>query len=336
MEDLNYIYIPDTSIADGFRCRVPLKGSRQIFVVDGGVQGTAHPLAISFNDGQICTDILQVINIRTAAHKEPISYSSSFRFGAGSSAKLILCSHTFSDDPFKTEENVELSLEKGAEADIVVMQNEHNGAEHHTYYNINVAEGAKLNMVVLTLHGGLIANRYDISLNGVHASAELSGLYLVDGRQKVSNDLKVNHKVPECYSRELFKGILDNSAVAEFTGLIHVFPDAQKTEAYQECHSLLLTREARAYTQPQLEIYADDVKCSHGATNGRLNDDELFYMRSRGIPLKEAAVLQQSAFAWSVLENICSAELRERMVTLVEKRLRGEFTNCCGCSKNCC
>lgn len=336
MEDLNYIYIPDTSIADGFRCRVPLKGSRQLFVVNGGVQGSHHPLSISFDKGQICKEILQVINVRTSEHKEPISYKNSFRFGAGSSAKLILCSHTFSEDLFKTDEAVELTLEEGAKADIVVMQNEHNNAEHHTCFNINIEKNAELKMTVLTLHGGIISNEYRISLNGIGASADLSGLYLVDGRQKVTNNLTVNHKVPECYSRELFKGILDNNAVAEFTGLIHVFPDAQHTEAYQECHSLLLSREARAYTQPQLEIYADDVKCSHGATNGRLNEDELFYMRSRGIPLKEASVLQQSAFAWSVLENISSEELRERMSSLVDKRLRGEFSNCCGCSKNCC
>lgn len=336
MADSNYIYMPAHSVTEEFRCRVPLKGSRQLFVIDGGIQGTSRPVSISFDEGQTYGEILQVINVRSSGHPEPLSFSGSYHFGAGSSARLILCSHTFSDDMFRTEEKVDIRLEAGASADIVIMQNEHNRAEHHTDYRIELAEGASLKAVILTLHGGVISNRYEVSLNGRHSSAELSGLYLVDGRQHVSNILNIRHKYPECHSRELFKGILDDSAVAEFTGLIHVYPDAQKTEAYQECHSLLLTKEARAFTQPQLEIYADDVKCSHGATNGRLNEDELFYMRSRGIPKKEAAVLQQLAFAWSVLGNISAEELRERMASLTERRLRGEFSDCCGCSKNCC
>lgn len=336
MADNNYIYMPSHSLAEEFRCRVPLKGSRQLFVIDGGVQGTNRPVSISFEEGQVAEDILQVINVRSAGHPEPLVFSGSYHFAPRSSAKLILCSHTFSDDLFHTEENVDICLEEGATADIVIMQNEHNGAEHHTVFNIDMAEGATLKVVILTLHGGIISNRFEVNLNGRHSSADLSGLYLVDGDQKVSNVLNMRHKYPDCHSRELFKGILDDSAVAEFTGLIHVYPDAQKTEAYQECHSLLLTKDARAFAQPQLEIYADDVKCSHGATNGRLNEDELFYMRSRGIPRKEAAVLQQLAFAWAVLGNISSEELRERMAALTEKRLRGEFSDCCGCSKNCC
>ena len=128
----------------------------------------------------------------------------------------------------------------------------------------------------------MIDNDITVSLDAPHASCDISGLYLVDGTQKVTNTLKVRHRVPECHSRELFKGILDDSASAYFSGLIHVFPDAQKTEAYQECHNLLLSRDARAFAQPQLEIYADDVKCSHGATNGRLNEDELFCLRRPG------------------------------------------------------
>ena len=228
-----------------------------------------------------------------------------------------------------------ITLEAGASADIVIMQNEHNRATHNTRFDIHIGEGASLRAVILTIHGGVIDNDITVSLDAPHASCDISGLYLVDGTQKVTNTLRVLHRVPDCHSRELFKGILDDSASAYFSGLIHVFPDAQKTEAYQECHNLLLSRDARAFAQPQLEIYADDVKCSHGATNGRLNEDELFYMRSRGIPLKEARVLQQLAFAYAVLDKI-SPELKERMASLTERRLRGEFTDCKSCCRNCC
>ena len=332
----NYIYAPVHNIEGGFRCRVPLKGSRQIFMIDGGVQGTGRPLDIRFEKGKLYEEALQVISIRTEKHPEDVSMKSRFHFEEGSSAKLILCSHTFADDPFRTDEKVDITVENGACADIVIMQNEHNRATHNTVYDIHLAEGASLKAVILTIHGGMIDNRMNISLDGPHADCDISGLYLVDGSQKVSNSLNVLHKVPECHSRELFKGILDNSATAYFSGLIHVFPDAQKTEAYQECHNLLLNRDARAFAQPQLEIYADDVKCSHGATNGRMNEDELFYMRSRGIPLKEAKVLQQLAFAYAVLDKISSQELKERMASLTERRLRGEFSDCNSCCRNCC
>ena len=149
-------------------------------------------------------------------------------------------------------------------------------------------------------------------------------------------DILLTHQVPHCHSNQVFKGILDNNGVAHFDGLIKVVPDAQKTEAYQANHNLLVSPTARAYTRPQLEIYADDVKCSHGATIGRLNPDELFYMRTRGIPVAEARLLQQVAFTNEVVEKISSPELRERMQVLVEKRLRGEFSRCQNCSKNCC
>ena len=332
----NYIYAPAHNIEGGFRCKVPLKGSRQVFMIDGGVQGTGKPLNIAFERGQKCGEALQVVGIRTESHPEDISFASRFHFAEGSSARLILCSHTFAENPFHTDEKLDIELEEGASADIVILQNEHDRATHNTTLDIRIAAGAFLKATIVTIHGGTIENRIAVSLDGPHAGCDISGLYLVDGEQKVTNTLNVMHKVPECHSRELFKGILDNKAKAWFTGLIHVFPDAQKTEAYQECHHLLLSRDAMAYAQPQLEIYADDVKCSHGATNGRLNEDELFYMRSRGIPLREARILQQLAFAYAVLEKIDSEELRERMSSMVERRLRGEFSDCKNCCRNCC
>lgn len=142
--------------------------------------------------------------------------------------------------------------------------------------------------------------------------------------------------MPDCISRQLFKGILDDESRATFTGRIVVAKDAQKTEAYQANHNLLISPSAKAYAQPQLEIYADDVKCSHGATSGRLDDNALFYMRSRGIGKQEAKLLQQLAFVYDVLENINNEQLRIRLSDLVESRLRGEFGHCTNCSMNCC
>ena len=189
---------------------------------------------------------------------------------------------------------------------------------------------------VITLHGGEISNEIEVNLNGKGGECCVNGLYLASGQQRVSTKVNIFHNVPECHSSQLFKGILDGESRTSFSGKIYVAKDAQKTEAYQANNNLLASRTAKAYTQPHLEIYADDVKCSHGATVGSLNEDELFYMRSRGIAKDEAKLLQQQAFAYAVLEKVANESLRERLHSLLESRLRGEFSECANCSKHCC
>lgn len=336
MGDVNYIYAPESPVTEQFRCRVPMKGTRQLFIVNGGVQGTRTPFSISLDKGQVMEDLLQVISVRTDGAPLELSYTNTLHFGAGSQGRLLLCSHTFTMDKFQTEETVNITLEEGAVVDIVVMQNEHNGASHNTKFNIALEAESNLKISFLTLHGGNIENKVQVDINGENAHIDLSGLYLVDGRQVVSNVVQMNHNFPNGSSSQLYKGILDNNSTARFSGIIYVEQDAQRIDAYQANHNLLISDQAKVHTEPQLEIYADDVKCSHGATIGRLDENELFYLRSRGIPAKEAKILQQMAFAYSVLEKVSNNELRERMENLVEKRLRGEFSNCRDCSKNCC
>lgn len=330
----NYTYAPVTELAENFKCGVPMKGTRQVFVIDGGVQGTGKPLSVSF-DKNAGEDILQVIGVRTDKHPEEISFENNYNFQKGVRGRLILCSHTYSMDPFITNEVINLSLEEGAVANVVVMQNEHNKASHTSTFNIKLAADSAFTLTVITLHGGELTNNITVNLNGRHADCDINGIYLMDGKQIVRNNLNVIHNVPECSSRQLFKGILDDESESRFFGLIKVVPDAQKTEAYQENHNLILTNKVKAYSEPQLEIYADDVKCSHGATNGRLDENELFYMRSRGIPLKEARILQQLAFAHAVINKISSEELKDTMMQMIEQRLRGEITDCQNCNKNC-
>ena len=334
MKANNLIFAP--ALKQEFRCRVPLKDTRQVFLVNGTVQGAGAPLAFRLEEGEQLPQMLQLIAIRSAEGPQDLSFSESFHFSRGSAGRIILCAHTFSLDPFKTVEHTTITLEEDAHAEFVVMQNEHNQADHETFYEITLAAGATLDMVFLSLHGGIIRNHIEARLQGEHASCNLSGLYLTDGDQRMDYDIRLTHEVPGCHSNQIFKGILDDRGLAHFDGLIRVVPDAQKTEAYQANHNLLVSPTARAYTRPQLEIYADDVKGSHGATIGRLNPDELFYMRTRGIPVAEARLLQQVAFTNEVVEKISSPELRERMQVLVEKRLRGEFSRCQNCSKNCC
>lgn len=330
----NYIYIPD-KCAQGeqeFKCRVPLEDTDQVFVVDG--EG-AHK-GLHLGKGEILPRMLQVIAVRSSMAKEDLTYSTEYVLEERAQAKLLLCSHTLSMQDFTTHENVNIKMGEGAVLDMVVMQNEHNKSKHSTAFKVDMAAGAVLNLNVITLHGGEISNSVEVALNGKGGECYVNGLYLADGTQKVSTNVNIFHNVPECHSSQLFKGILDGESKTSFSGRIYVAKDAQKTEAYQANNNLLASRTAKAYTQPHLEIYADDVKCSHGATVGSLNEDELFYMRSRGIEKGEARLLQQQAFAYAVLEKVSNGHLRERLGSMVESRLRGEFSECSNCSKHCC
>ena len=215
----------------------------------------------------------------------------------------------------------QIALRPGETRELVVLQDQPDTVALETEWDISLAEGATLTLVFVSLRGS-IRNRIAVSLDGPHADCRLAGLYLPSDAEEMDFDIEMVHRVPACRSTQLFKSVVSGQGVAHFDGLIRVVPDAQQTEAYQANHNLLASDAARAFTRPQLEIYADDVKCSHGATVGRLNPDELFYMRTRGIPLAEAQLLQQLAFANEVLAQISSKEQREDMQARVEKRLR--------------
>ncbi|PKO95598.1 MAG: hypothetical protein CVU12_09245 [Bacteroidetes bacterium HGW-Bacteroidetes-7] len=346
MTETKYTYTPE--IPEVFRCRVPLPGTLQAFVNNGVLREnltderfaleSGNGMGIDFKvaPGQKVEDTIQVISFRDSSDTSDINFESNVVFGRESSSSTLLCTHTLSLDKFKTDEIINIKAESGSNSHIVIMQNEHNESDHKFRINISLEESAFLRINFITLHGALLENEVVVNLNGKGASCELNGAYLMDGSQIIKTNIMMNHLVPECYSSQLFKGILDDSAKAYFSGRIVVAQDAQKTQAYQANHNLLISPSAKAYAQPQLEIYADDVKCSHGATSGRLDEMGLFYMRSRGISGAEAKLLQQLAFVYDVLEKIENQHLRDRLHDLVESRLRGEFGHCANCSMNCC
>ena len=154
---------------------------------------------------------------------------------------------------------------------------------------------------------------------------------ILDKEQQLDTYSHITHAVPYCTSNELFKNVLDDHAVGAFSGRILVKEDAQKTAAYQTNRNLCATREARMYSKPQLEIYADDVKCSHGMTTGQLDETALFYMQSRGIPRDEARMLLSVAVTADVIDYVRLDALKDRLHKLVEKRFRGELERCAGC-----
>ena len=188
--------------------------------------------------------------------------------------------------------------------------------------NLEVPYGQRSDMVLLVMPGVSCDVKLDVRLAGEGAEANIYGAYVCGGDEKVKISVDMHHDLPHCNSRQLFKGIAGGSSKVDFYGKIIVAQDAQRTEAYQENHNILLSDGAKVDTKPQLEIYADDVKCSHGATIGRLNEEEQFYMRSRGISLEDAKVLQMISFIAPVLENIENENEREAIAQKFEEAVR--------------
>ena len=188
--------------------------------------------------------------------------------------------------------------------------------------NIEVQSGQRKDLVFLMYPGVNCDVKLDVILAGEGAEANIYGAYVCGGDERVKFAVDMHHNLPHCNSRQLFKGIAGGASRVDFYGKIIVAQDAQKTEAYQENHNILLSDDARVDTKPQLEIYADDVKCSHGATIGRLNEEEQIYMRSRGISLEDAKVLQMISFIAPVLENIPDDAQREAVAAQFESDIR--------------
>lgn len=253
----------------------------------------------------------------------------------GAQMSLLVCDHAISPQHYLTNTVTEVYVGRNARFEIIRVQNQHNdsGKITHTFIHQERDSFASSNNV--TLHGGLVRNATWHRLNDENAETHSYGLYLADKHQHIANFVKVDHAAPNCNSTQLFKGVLDDNASGAFNGRIMVHKVAQKTNAYQSNNNIILSDTARMDTKPQLEIYADDVKCSHGATVGQLDENALFYLRSRGIDAKEAKLMLMFGFAHDVIKNIPIEALRERIDNLVLQRLRGELSRCASCAIQC-
>ena len=229
----------------------------------------------------------------------------------------------------------EVHVGENASLDVYKLQNinDETALINNSFFNMD--SNSHLNVNVLTFNGGLIRNELHVNLNGEGAEADLKGLYLMDNQQHVDNQVYVNHNAPHCNSNELFKGILDEKAEGVFNGYIYVARDSQKTNAFQRNNNILMTSTAKINTMPFLEIYADDVQCSHGATVGQIDKEAMFYLMQRGIPFNDARMLLLFAFAAEVTDNIRIETLKNNIDDVVKKRLRGELSNCDRCVLHC-
>ena len=229
----------------------------------------------------------------------------------------------------------EIVLNENASLELYVLQNVSNEASIQREFKIRQLADSRLKIVVITFNGGDIRNTYHVDLDGEGADTQIYGLYLIDKTQHVENYLKVNHNVPHCTSNEKFKGVLDEEASAVFNGHVYVAKNAQKTNAYQNNSNIILTPKAKINSQPFLEIYADDVKCSHGTSTGQLDQEAMFYMRQRGISKANARILLMYAFAAEVSNHIGNEMLHEHIDDMIKRRLRGELSSCETCVLRC-
>ena len=248
-----------------------------------------------------------------------------------SAVTLLFCDHTADDLHFLTTQVTEVFAMPGSTVNLYCLEETH--VKNVRVSNVYVEQQANSHVThnVITLHNGTTRNRLDLHFRGEGAECWLGGCVIADKQQHVDNNTLVVHHVPHCDSHELYKYVLDNDATGAFAGRVLVEHGAQQTSSEMRNQNLCASREARMYTQPMLEIYADDVKCSHGSTVGQLNDAALFYMRQRGITEREARLLLQQAFVTEVIDAIALEPLRDRLRYLVDKRFRGELSKCEGC-----
>lgn len=230
------------------------------------------------------------------------------------------------------EDHIYIILEEGASLNATLLFNMPAGTHNRLKLEVEQHADSRFNLVDVTLKTGEVVCDLHVRLVGKGAITALAGAIIADGEQHVEKRVLIEHIAEGCTSDMLYKQVLSGKSFGLVHGKVLVQPGAQKSASEQTLANLCVSEESRALSQPMLEIYADDVKCNHGSTIGKLDEAALFYMRQRGIPEIEARLLLQHAFVNDVLERIPVQDLRERLSHLVEHRFRGELKACNGCS----
>lgn len=247
-------------------------------------------------------------------------------------AALLFCDHAIDDRAFLSTQVTEVYAGTNSRIELYNLEETH--IQNTTFNNLYVHQeaGSHVTLGALTLHNGLTRNQVEVTLAGQNAETIAYGCVVADKQQHVDNNLVIDHQTESCQSNMLYKYVLDGQATGAWAGKVLVREGAQHTDSQQTNANICISEQAHMYTQPMLEIYADDVKCNHGSTVGQLDEKALFYMRQRGIDEAEARLLLQHAFVNDVIRRITLEPLRERLSHLVEMRFRGELGKCKGCT----
>ncbi|MFM9074372.1 MAG: Fe-S cluster assembly protein SufD, partial [Bacteroidota bacterium] len=327
-------------IIDGALSIVILNGQPQPFELPAGVQhlGGVHSDPVSTDPFALLNAAFRQTVVRleaTAAVEIPIHLHWHTDASAGSTftapfVEIVVkknCSltviETFSHGAgyaFSTT-SLKATVEEGAKLDHLMLQ-QATGSWNQMFNGvIRQAANSLVNSFVLTTNGEIIRNNLTLEIDGSHAEGNLLGLYLLNGKTLADNHTVVDHRLPDSNSNELYKGVMQGQSKGVFNGKIFVRPDAQKTNAFQSNRNIILADSASVNTKPQLEIWADDVKCSHGCTNGQLDEEGIFYLMSRGIDKATAQAMMLDAYAGEVTDKIPSASLREFIRVRVQETI---------------
>ena len=325
-------------------CSTLSQADERLSALYGQVADTADPI-VSLNT-MLSVDTL-LIHIPRGAHPQhPIQISHLLKGAVDNvmvnrrvlivldecaQADIVITERSYDQRHFLTNQVIEVVCADDSILNLYEIEETHLLCTRYSSLFVRQGRNSRVSHTSLTLFNGHTRNRVDVRLQGEGSEVMLNGCVIADKMQRVDNNTLIDHQVGQCTSRQLYKYVLDDSAVGAFAGRILVREGAQKTVSQETNANLCSARTARMYTQPMLEIYADDVKCSHGSTVGQMDDAALFYMQQRGISEPEARLLLKSAFITEVIEAIPMETLRDRLQVLVDKRLRGELSKCEGC-----
>jgi len=278
---------------------------------------------------------VQLINVIN--HGESLFLQSRNLIVVGANAKLSLvhCDDSYNHQASFSNIVTEVHVGEHGMLDHYKLQNLNNSSTLISTVYFRLETAANLESHYISLNGGMLRNNIRLLFNGPHGNAGIYGIYLMDRKQHADNQVFVDHAYPDCTSNEMFKGILDEHARAVFNGHVLVRRNSTRTDARQTNKNILLTDTARVNSKPFLEIYNDDVKCSHGSTTGQLDAESMFYMRQRGIGEETARMLLMFAFADEIISKIAIPQLRQRIEDMVKKRLQGELQICEQCVLHC-
>ena len=312
-------------VLDAARSQVKARASNALAVTnEGSVVAISNQLraeGVSLRLEGNADNPIEILHIVTDAAPRAIAVRHTFEVAAGASATIV---ETFvGEGDYLSTAVIEISLGIGARLDRVKVEAESSKATHLAHVIVSLGKDAVLRDFTITSGAALNRQNGTYTFKGQDADAKISGSYLLKGKQHADTRLVVDHAVPRCTSRELYKVVMDDHSRGIFQGKVIVRPDAQKTDGKQSCHALLLSETAEFDAKPELEIYADDVVCGHGATSGDLNHDHLFYLMSRGISKDEARSLLIAAFVGEAIETVEHEGIREALLKFASARLAG-------------
>lgn len=275
---------------------------------------------------------IQLINVLKSDHNYLVNRRVLIIAEENSQVKLLSCDHTVDDHNFLVTQVNEIVAGKNAIVDFYDLEENSEKVTRLTSTHVKQDSSSNVLFNNITLTTGKTRNNYHVELAGEHAEAYICGMVIGDRKQYADNFVFMDHAVPNCTSTQLFKYVLQEESIGSFCGRILVRQDSQKTLAYQTNNNLCTSPDAKMYSKPQLEIYADDVKCSHGLTTGQIDEEALFYLRARGISEESARLMLMQAFTADVLAHVRIDVLKERLTDIIERRFKGEVARCGDCA----